>query len=285
MYWPSWQFVADEDGFLSVIKTSAPKVGMWGSRSYVWSCHHNSIFDTSMTGGWIRYTQIHRYTCLLPLFWSDGDELIATASGDQSIKIWDLSASYPVLRSTLNGHVSSVKAVKFRPGSLNELISGAREGNIFLWDKRAYSGRRNQCEVGLMYESVHFNISLEFLFWLISTDATQPIFSSACAADTCYPHQGKPMQRTTRRIRTWPSQRDKCRLPQRHNVRICRCQWRDDQVLGPPQDLKFFQCAKLSFYSWIFFLSCDLRFPERKLAFIFRAGFQRRRIAFSLCRQ
>ena len=99
----------------------------------------------------------------LTSFWSDGDELLATTSADQSIKIWDLSASRPVLRSTLKGHISSVKAVNFRPGSRNQLVSGARKGNILLWDTRVrcYGLQR---EVDLIYESVHFTSSLQFSF-------------------------------------------------------------------------------------------------------------------------
>jgi WD40 repeat protein len=81
---------------------------------------------------------MHRYKCLLlTSVSSDGDDLLATASGDQSIRIWDLKASLPASKFILKGHSSSVKAVKFRPGSQNELVSGAREGNIFLWDTRS----------------------------------------------------------------------------------------------------------------------------------------------------
>jgi hypothetical protein len=63
-----WQFVADEDGFVSLIKTTAPKDDMQSSFSYAWRCHRNSIFDVSITGCFIRLTQIHMCTCLLPLF-------------------------------------------------------------------------------------------------------------------------------------------------------------------------------------------------------------------------
>ena len=67
---------------------------------------------------------------------ADGDDLLATASGDQTIKLWDLSSHEPVEKLMLRGHKSSVKSVQFRPGSQNELVSGAREGSIFLWDVR-----------------------------------------------------------------------------------------------------------------------------------------------------
>ena len=74
--------------------------------------------------------------------------MLATASGDQSIRIWDLCPNVPALKMTLRGHMSSVKTVKFRNGSNVELVSGAREGNIFLWDTRApNSTTRFECQV------------------------------------------------------------------------------------------------------------------------------------------
>eukprot|EP00960_Hanusia_phi_P077745 768737-Hanusia_phi.AAC.5 len=53
----------------------------------------------------------------------------------------------------LRGHKSSVKSVQFRPGSQQELVSGAREGSIFLWDARVKSdccSTRSQGEVSLL---------------------------------------------------------------------------------------------------------------------------------------
>lgn len=52
-----------------------------------------------------------------------------------------LFAQHPVLKATLRGHGGSVKSVQFRPGSQNELVSGAREGSILFWDVRAPEGQ------------------------------------------------------------------------------------------------------------------------------------------------
>jgi hypothetical protein len=45
-----WQFVADEDGFVSLIKTSIPKDDVRSSHTYAWLCHRNAIFDVASTG-------------------------------------------------------------------------------------------------------------------------------------------------------------------------------------------------------------------------------------------
>jgi hypothetical protein len=44
------QFVADEDGFVSLIKPSVPKGGKGVTSPYAWLCHRNAIFDVALTG-------------------------------------------------------------------------------------------------------------------------------------------------------------------------------------------------------------------------------------------
>ena len=64
------------------------------------------------------------------------DSLLATASGDQTCHVLDM----PTQRAThhLYGHFSSVKQVKFQPGSsTNSVIAtSSRDGSIRLWDLR-----------------------------------------------------------------------------------------------------------------------------------------------------
>lgn len=66
--------------------------------------------------------------------------MLASASGDQTIRVWDMQNQFPEAVATLRGHKGSVKSVQFRPNSRCELVSGARGGDIILWDTRVGQG-------------------------------------------------------------------------------------------------------------------------------------------------
>lgn len=71
---------------------------------------------------------------MLDLAFSPDDLLLATASGDQTSRIIDM----PTQRATFTmaGHISSVKQVKFQPGSSNVVATSSRDGSVLLWDLR-----------------------------------------------------------------------------------------------------------------------------------------------------
>ncbi len=71
---------------------------------------------------------------ILDLAFSPDDLLLATASGDQTSQVIDM----PTQRATytLAGHHSSVKQVRFQPGSSNVLASSSRDGSVQIWDLR-----------------------------------------------------------------------------------------------------------------------------------------------------
>ena len=72
---------------------------------------------------------------ILDLEFSLDDMLLATASGDQSSKIIDMPTQQAVYN--LSGHVSSVKQIRFQPGSLNSVIAtSSRDGAVQIWDLR-----------------------------------------------------------------------------------------------------------------------------------------------------
>ena len=79
--------------------------------------------------------------------WSFSDELLATASGDQSIRVTTVASSARSATRTLHilrGHEGTVKSVAWDPNHDGVVLcSGGREGSICLWDLRVGEGRRD----------------------------------------------------------------------------------------------------------------------------------------------
>ncbi|KAH8113389.1 WD40 repeat-like protein [Phellopilus nigrolimitatus] len=108
--------VATEQGTIDILKTT--KRRDWDpepSRTTL-QVHNNGIFDIK---------------------WSPSDSLIATASGDRSIRITDPhSPAGTALHVLSGGHSSTVKCVAWDPSHNDLLVSGGRDGSICLWDLR-----------------------------------------------------------------------------------------------------------------------------------------------------
>lgn len=104
--------LANEDGSVHVQDTSRvlPKLPLVGRR-----CHDNAIFAFCWAG-------------------RDAGRL-ATASGDQTVAVWDLQAAEGGGRR-LRGHTRSVKAVQWRLGSDHELATAGRDNTVMVWDLR-----------------------------------------------------------------------------------------------------------------------------------------------------
>jgi len=77
------------------------------------ACHENAVFDLSLT---------------------EDDRRLATASGDQTTRIFDLEKQ--TCLGLLNYHEASVKQVSFNPLNPSMLISSSRDGDVHLWDLR-----------------------------------------------------------------------------------------------------------------------------------------------------
>lgn len=73
--------------------------------------HHNAVFDVS---------------------WSDDDTLLATASGDMSVRLWDVERRERVAQ--LGGATGTVKQVAWQ--SPHVLATASRDGTIRVYDKR-----------------------------------------------------------------------------------------------------------------------------------------------------
>ena len=121
--------LANEDGSMHVQDTSKvqPKIPLTGRR-----CHDNAIFA---------------------FCWAARDaSRLVTASGDQTVAVWQLqqegdqplrrlrghsrfASHLIVLRSSLN--CRSVKSVEWRPESDQEFASAGRDNTVMVWDLRS----------------------------------------------------------------------------------------------------------------------------------------------------
>ncbi|KAK3032077.1 hypothetical protein RJ639_036291 [Escallonia herrerae] len=78
-----------------------------------WAAHDNAVFD---------------------ICWIKEDCNMLTASGDHTIKIWDIQAKKCI--GTMLGHAGSVKSICSHPTNHDLLVSGSRDGSFALWDMR-----------------------------------------------------------------------------------------------------------------------------------------------------
>ncbi|KAI8533645.1 hypothetical protein RHMOL_Rhmol10G0025600 [Rhododendron molle] len=134
--------VTDEDGYISLYNTrlkfassstcqeNTGKINLYNfaekSRVCQWVAHQNAIFD---------------------ICWIKEDTRIITASGDQSVKVWDAQEKKCI--ATLMGHTGSVKSTCSHPTNPGKLtipsfyliVSGARDGLFMLWDLRCSNSK------------------------------------------------------------------------------------------------------------------------------------------------
>ena len=107
--------LANEDGRIAVQDTSRPSPSQEAMKGL--SCHDNAIFDLA----WSRVTA----------------SSLVTVSGDQKVRVWDLSQADTVRQvREFSGHSRSVKCVEWRPGGGSQLATGSRDNTIMLWDTR-----------------------------------------------------------------------------------------------------------------------------------------------------
>jgi WD40 repeat protein len=73
----------------------------------------------------------------------DGARLLASASGDGTVRVWDVTSGTERVR--LSGHDGSVLSVVFSPDG-TRLASGGEDGTVRVWD--ALSGAEQACLTG-----------------------------------------------------------------------------------------------------------------------------------------
>ncbi|KAI5479845.1 hypothetical protein MNV49_002403 [Pseudohyphozyma bogoriensis] len=97
--------VADEEGRINLI--DAGRDSLWDA------AHHNAIFDVA---------------------WNHDDSAMATASGDQTVQLWDTETQ--ACLGVLAGHTCTIKNVAWDPFNPNMLSTASRDGAIRVWDRR-----------------------------------------------------------------------------------------------------------------------------------------------------
>ncbi|KAL9616885.1 MAG: hypothetical protein Q9160_008274 [Pyrenula sp. 1 TL-2023] len=106
--------IGDEEGGVRLIDSAKEdKIGF--SKAFLsFHPHDNAIMDLTL---------------------SNDDALLATASGDQTSLIIDMPTQKTV--ACLTGHESSIKQVRFQPGSNDKVLATCgRDGSVHIWDMR-----------------------------------------------------------------------------------------------------------------------------------------------------
>ncbi|CAI6341075.1 unnamed protein product [Periconia digitata] len=110
--------VGDEDGWLHLLDTDEASPSNFGKAFISWRAHTNAVMDVQF---------------------SADDSYIATGSGDQTAQIIDARTQRTV--SVLAGHKSSVKQVRFQPGTDKVVATSSRDGAVQIWDLRYKGGQ------------------------------------------------------------------------------------------------------------------------------------------------
>ncbi|PKU63154.1 denticleless protein homolog B [Dendrobium catenatum] len=116
--------VSDEEGFVSCYDTRkrlSCHSSCWDKTAEAkiseWVAHENAIFD---------------------ICWIKDDSQLLTASGDQTIKLWNAEKRKCI--GLLTGHTGSVKSVSSHSSNPELFVSGSRDGSFAIWDLRCKFG-------------------------------------------------------------------------------------------------------------------------------------------------
>ncbi|RDX90194.1 Denticleless protein-like protein, partial [Mucuna pruriens] len=143
--------VSDEDGYVNLFDTrrkfpvtATLEENAEKAKICNWVSHHNAVFD---------------------ICWIKEDTQILTASGDQTIKLWDVQGQKCL--GVLTGHTGSVKSLCSHPTNAGDsdvlainirfiskfsdiIVSGSRDGSFRIWDLRCKSTAKSwRGEVGI----------------------------------------------------------------------------------------------------------------------------------------
>uniref|UniRef100_A0A3B5AVH5 Denticleless E3 ubiquitin protein ligase homolog n=1 Tax=Stegastes partitus TaxID=144197 RepID=A0A3B5AVH5_9TELE len=100
---------ANEEGIVRIYNTESRDNPLLKE----WLAHENAVFDIA---------------------WVPGEPQLVTAAGDQTARLWDVKSGE--LLGSFKGHLCSLKSVAFAPQEKAVFSTGARDGNIMVWDTR-----------------------------------------------------------------------------------------------------------------------------------------------------
>lgn len=114
------------------------------------ACNSNSLIAIGDEGGGVtlvdacdsddvEFSKAHisfrsHANAVMDIAFSSDDYLMATASGDQTARVFDMRTQQT--RYIMAGHLSSVKQVRFQPGNDSVLATSSRDGSVQIWDLR-----------------------------------------------------------------------------------------------------------------------------------------------------
>lgn len=109
--------IGDEEGRVRLLDTSSS--AQFDKIHLCFQTHNNAIID---------------------LAFSEDDQRLATASGDQTGTVVDMKTQTPL--SILGHHTASLKQVRFQPGrgQGHVLATSSRDGSVQIWDLRCHGG-------------------------------------------------------------------------------------------------------------------------------------------------
>ncbi|KAK0129922.1 hypothetical protein ONS96_000465 [Cadophora gregata f. sp. sojae] len=107
--------VGDEEGYVRILESAKGGDPPFSKHCFSARIHSNAIIDMSFT---------------------DDDSRLATASGDQSARVYDMQKQATI--AIFGNHSASLKQIRWQPGANNNnvLATSSRDGSIQLWDLR-----------------------------------------------------------------------------------------------------------------------------------------------------